>query len=601
MTPTLCPAEDCFAPLTVLDRFLLDSTDGPVEVAKVQCTSGHWFTLPEPPRARSDRTRPDALAERIRRSQIGDGTPLPGPYGIRRLTYADDTASARPLGFVEDYIRRNVLVTYANTHSENAASGRRTTALREHARGLIHRAVGATEAHAVLFCGSGATAAMDKVTRLLLPPGAPAKQTVVLVGPYEHHSNELQWRESGAEVIAIGSDDHGGIDIADLRGRLAACSGRTRVIGAFSAASNVTGIRSDVEAISSILHAHGALAVWDYTAAAPHVPITVAGTDAVAFSPHKFPGGPQTPGVLVIRRSLLDRPVPSPPGGGTIAFVDPDGALYTDDPVAREEGGTPAIVESVRAGAVIALRDAVGTSYIRDREAHWWNRACQRWSRHPNLEILGDLDAPRLPIVSFRVHVHGRVLHHHFIVAVLNDLFGIQARGGCSCAGPYGHRLLCITPRRSAALRAECARGYLGVKPGWTRITFGYYMSEAVGSFLLDAVDLTARYAHRLLPDYEFDPRSGMWWHRDRPADADVDVLATLLDPVPDRETIPETALDDYLRSAHSLLTQLPDRIDDGPTGLPEAFEDLREFHLPPVCVAGTHAESALSARPVPH
>src|SRR5215207_5287746 len=241
--------------------------------------------------------------------------------------------------------------------------------------------------------------------------------------------------------------------------------------------------------------------------------------DAVVFSPHKFVGGPQTPGVLVVRRELTGRPVPSVPGGGTVAFVDPDGALYLDDPVAREEAGTPAIVESVRAGLVVALKEAVGADRILDLEGDRWRRARDRWSRNPHLEILGNPNARRLPIVAVRVHHGGRVLHHDFVVAVLDDLFGIQARGGCSCAGPYGHRLLCITPRRSAALRAQVARGYLGIRPGWARVTFAYFMSEAVVDYLVEAVDLVASYGHRLLGDYVFDPRTGHWRNRQAPAD----------------------------------------------------------------------------------
>src|SRR5215207_10132410 len=254
--------------------------------------------------------------------------------------------------------------------------------------------------------------------------------------------------------------------------------------------------------------------------------------DAVLFSPHKFVGGPQTPGVLVVRRELVGTRVPSTPGGGTVAFVDPGGALYLDDPVAREEAGTPAIVESVRAGLVVALKEAVGTDRILDLEGRWWRRARERWSRNPHLEILGHPDAPRLPIVSFRVHRAGRVLHHDFVVALLDDLFGIQARGGCSCAGPYGHRLLCITPRRSAALRTQVARGYNGVKPGWARVTFAYFMSEAVVEYIVEAVDLVATSGHRLLRDYAFDPRSGHWRHRYAPAEP-VPVLADLLSGAP--------------------------------------------------------------------
>ena len=336
---------------------------------------------------------PDELAARIRAAVIGDGDVLDGPYGPRRITYADYTASGRALTFVEDHIRRTVLPMYANTHTESSATGRRTAALREAARATIHRAVGGSPDDLVIFCGSGSTAAIDKLARLLAPSRATTRP-VVLVGPYEHHSNELQWRESVADVVAIGADDHGRIDRTDLRTRLAALGGRTRVIGAFSAASNVTGILSDTAEISAILHEYGALAVWDYTAAAPSVRIAMAdGMDAIAFSPHKFVGGPQTPGVLVVRRELIDSDIPTTPGGGTIAFVDPSGALYADDPVAREEGGTPAIVESIRAGAVVALQQAVGADYIRDRGEYWWRRARQRWSANPHIEILGNLDA----------------------------------------------------------------------------------------------------------------------------------------------------------------------------------------------------------------
>jgi selenocysteine lyase/cysteine desulfurase len=528
---------------------------------------------------------PDELAARIRGAVIGDGQVLDGPYGPRRLTYADYTASGRALTFVEDHIRRTVLPMYANTHTESSATGRRTVALREAARATIHRAVGGSPDDVVIFCGAGSTAAIDKLARMLISGQATARP-VVLVGPYEHHSNELQWRESVADVVTIGADDDGGIDLSDLRARLGGIDGRARVIGAFSAASNVTGILSDTATISAILHEHGALAVWDYTAAAPSVRIAMAdGMDAVVFSPHKFVGGPQTPGVLVVRRDLIGSDIPSMPGGGTIAFVDPSGALYAADPVAREEGGTPSIVESIRAGAAVALQHAVGADYIRDRGEHWWRRARQRWNANPHIEILGNLDAHRLPIVSFRVHRDRRVLHHNFVVALLNDLFGIQARGGCSCAGPYGHRLLCITARRSAALRAQAAQGYLGVKPGWTRINFSYFISDTVGEYLIDAIDLVAQHGHRLLTDYQFDPCRGDWRHRSQSTPSDLDVVHTMLDPDPPGLTVPESVLPTHLDEARTLLLTRPDHIEDEPTGLPDAFEDLRDFHLPPSCI----------------
>jgi len=415
---------------------------------------------------------------------------------------------------------------------------------------------------------------------------------LVLVGPYEHHSTELPWRESAADVVTIGEDRAGGVDLDDLRDRLAAVRDRPLRLGCFSGASNVTGILSDTARVTALLHRHGALAVWDYTAAAPYVQIRMRETtpdgvdakDAVVFSPHKFVGGPQTPGVLVVRRQLAERPVPTMPGGGTVSFVDPCGALYLDDPVAREEGGTPGIVEAVRAGLVVALKQAVGTGRILDLERRWWRRALERWSRNPHLEILGIPDAPRLPIVSVRVHRGGRVLHHDFVVALLDDLFGIQARGGCSCAGPYGHRLLCITPHRSAALRAQVARGFLGIKPGWARVTFAYFMSEAVVDYLVEAVDLVATYGHRLLPDYAFDPRSGHWRHRHAPAEPDP-ALSDLLSGSAAGQTLGEDVLAGQLAHARSILISRPDQLADRPSGLPAEVEALRDFHLPPACL----------------
>jgi len=291
---------------------------------------------------------------------------LTGPFGSRRITYADWTASGRALGFVEDAIRDRVLPWYANTHTESSGTGRHTTGPREQARRTIHQAVGGTDQDLVVFCGSGATAAVAKLVGLLElgagRPGPAGARPVVFLGPFEHHSNLLPWRESPAEVVAVGEDASGQVDLVELEAQLARHAGRPLLIGAFSAASNVTGILTDADRLAALLHRHGALSVWDYSAAAPYVPIRMASSapgagdhkDAVFFSPHKFIGGPQTPGVLVVRRDLVRNRVPTVPGGGTIAFVDPVGQRYLDDPVAREEGGTPAIVESVRAGLVVA-------------------------------------------------------------------------------------------------------------------------------------------------------------------------------------------------------------------------------------------------------
>ncbi len=474
------------------------------------------------------------LIESIRNNVIGDKLTINTPFGEKPLVYADYTASGRSLQCIETFIQQNVLPWYANTHTESSFTGRQTTRLREQARATIRQAVNGSTEDLVIFCGSGATAAINKLIDILnmrLPADLDAKyrlceqipaeeRPVVFIGPYEHHSNELPWRESIAELVCIPLTQDGSLDSATLELQLKKFRNRKLIIGSFSAASNVTGLKTDCAAVSRLLHRYGALAFWDYAAAAPYTAIDMTGEqtiegnsskDAVFISPHKFIGGPGTPGILVVKKDLLQNSVPAIPGGGTVSFVTPERHSYLVDRERREEGGTPAIIESIRAGLVFKLQQQVGTAQIEALEQDFIQRAIAVWQQNPNIEILGNADKERLSIVSLQLNCAGRYLHYGFVVALLNDLFGIQSRGGCSCAGPYGHQLLGIDRHTSSAIEQAVADGHMIIRPGWVRINFNYFISEEVFQYIVQAIDMVATHGWRMLPYYKFEESSAIW------------------------------------------------------------------------------------------
>ena len=540
------------------------------------------------------------LIQKIRDSIIGDHAPIETPFGSRPLIYADYTASGRSLCFIEDFIRDEVLPYYANTHSETSFTGAQTTVLREQARELIRQAVNGTPLDKVIFCGSGATAAINKLIEMLnlrlsqdllddygLDGVIPVKhRPVVFVGPYEHHSNELPWRESIADVVVIPLNSTGQLDLVALEDALVKYIDRPLRIGSFSAASNVTGLKTDVPRVTSILKHHGALSFWDYAAAAPYVRIDMndhSPLDAVFMSPHKFIGGPGTPGVLIVKEGVVNNAVPATVGGGTVTYVTPEDHHYVANAERREEGGTPGVVESIRAGLVFKLQGDVGFEEIARRENAFVSRAIARLSQCENLEILGPLDAPRLSILSLRFKLGDKDLHYGYVVSLLNDLFGIQARGGCSCAGPYGHALLGMDMNYSRAIQSEMAAGNVILRPGWVRLNFNYFISESEFDYLLGAIELVAQHAWRVLPYYDFDIASGVWRFQNEVRSLPVSLEDLAFDQLESKtKALPlPWDLGDLLVQAERVMTTLKPKQPETTFHLSGEAERLRWFALP--------------------
>ncbi len=541
------------------------------------------------------------LVAKIRESVIGEGQLIKTSFGQKPLVYADYTASGRSLDFIEQFITSKVLPFYANTHTETSFTGAQSTAFREEARQSIKLAVNAVEDDQLIFCGSGATAAINKLIDILnlrLPADLNerhkfldlvpvASRPVVFIGPFEHHSNEIPWRESIADVVVIPLSPSGQLDTNILETKLIEFADRPLKIGSFSAASNVTGLKTDVDEVAALLHQHDALSFWDYAAAAPYVAIdmnplnSACSKDAVFLSPHKFVGGPGTPGVLIVKKQLLKNSVPASPGGGTVLYVTPVDHQFIADHERREEGGTPAIVESVRAGLVFKLQQAVGTDLIESLEASFKERATTRWKSNEKIEILGDSSQEGLSIFSLRIKHQEVDLHYGFVVALLNDLFGIQARGGCSCAGPYGHELLGMDLDYSRKLEKELNKGHTVMRPGWVRLNFNYFINEETFDYLLQAIEYVSVLGWKLLPFYQFDADSGTWRYQG----ASMKLKSLCLESLFSEDQSPamdiQKPLSEYLDEALIELNRVDESRVRYSLSLPESANKLRWFVLP--------------------
>jgi selenocysteine lyase/cysteine desulfurase len=358
-------------------------------------------------------------------------------------------------------------------------------------------------------------------------------------------------------------------------------------------------MKSPVHEIAALLHRHDAIACFDYAASAPYVGIDMnppagkykgdASIDAVFISPHKFLGGPGSSGILVFNETLYHAELPpTVAAGGTVDYVGPTSQDFITDIEEREKAGTPGVLQILKAGLAFQIKDALGVDAIEAREREMLHRVFSRWKQHPQIEILGNPDpGGRIGIVSFNLKgAQGRYLHPKFVTTLLNDLFGIQSRAGCSCAGPYGHRLLGIDHDTSEQYRKWIKQGYAGIKPGWCRVSLHYVMDNAEVTFIAEAVEFVAEQGHNFLPLYDFDMATGAWSHKEDEVVLEPFSLEAALEccsPSPTALDAAERAMRyaDYMLEAERLAAELA-RSGAGPeVRLDDELEALRFFSVP--------------------
>ena len=578
----------------------------------------------------------------LRRELIGADAPIETPFGERLMMYADYTASGRCLCFVENYLRQLQRI-YANSHTEDDISGRSMTQLLREAEESIKRSVNAGETGRIISVGNGATGAIDKLQQIIgvsLPPVTRQRlgtllgnalgqdkldifkdylrenQPIVFVGPYEHHSNEISWRENLATVVPVQLNHEGGIDLKHLENLLQkpAYRGRKR-IGSFSAASNVTGMISPVHEIAALLHRYDAIACFDYAASAPYVQIDMnpptgqyegdASLDAIFISPHKFLGGPGSTGVLVFNERIYNRELPpTVSAGGTVDYVGTSNQDFIKRIEEREKPGTPGVLQVLKAAMVFEVKDNVTVARIQQREHELLEKVFSRWLANPAIEILGNQDpSKRVGIVSFNIKAasegsnSGHYLHPKFVTTILNDLFGIQSRAGCSCAGPYGHRLLGIDDQTSEEYRCCVVEGFSGIKPGWCRVSMHYVMDDLEVDFLLDAVDFVAQYGRLFLPLYDFDLFDGSWNRTEDPTSLQRFSLEAALEakmgeetPMPFEER--QKRYTSYLEQALQLARKLQKKAPQVEHTLEGKPGELQFFALPECCMGSENKKN---------
>ncbi len=442
---------------------------------------------------------------------IGVDQYFDSPYGSQRLLYADWTASGRAYQPIESYIQTELLPFVGNTHTSTTITGTRMSGAYESAKAVLRQHVHAASDDAMLFCGSGMTAAVNKLQRLLGLKASTGRKPIVFVSHMEHHSNHTSWLETRAEVEVIKPSRDGNIDLENLETLLKRYKNRPHKIAAITACSNVTGLQTPYHEVAKLMHRHGGWCFVDFACSAPYVDIDMHPTDqeayldAIYFSMHKFLGGPGTPGVLVFNKKLYRYGAPDQPGGGTVDYTNPwGGRKYSSDIETREDSGTPPFLQAIKAALCVGLKEKMGVGPMREREAQQVSWILARLSSMRNLQILAPNCHDRLGIVSFQVNG----AHYNLIAKLLNDRFGIQMRGGCSCAGPYGHYLLGVDQAWSSQILSAILNGDLSQKPGWVRLSVHPTTTDKEINFILDAIESVTMHFEEWGRKYQYDPHN---------------------------------------------------------------------------------------------
>lgn len=463
----------------------------------------------------------------FRKNTIGIDMAFDGPYGQKKIIYADWIASGRLYRPIEKSISEKIGPWVGNTHTETSTTGTLMTHAYHHAKNIIKNHVNAYDTDVFLATGYGMTAAINKLQRILglkyctLLKGhgclKEVERPVVLISHMEHHSNQTSWFETIADVVVVPPGRDLLFDLNKLEKELKKYKNRKTIIGSFTAASNVTGIETPIHQIASLMHKYGGVCFADYAASAPYVELNMHPfakdeyLDGIFFSPHKFLGGPGSSGVLIFNSNLYHNVSPDQPGGGTVEWTNPWGEhRYIDDIETREDGGTPGFLQTIKAAMAIRLKEKMGVIMMRKQEELLMERLFSGFQSIAGLNILAEKHHERLGVMSFYI----RDIHYNLVVRLLNDHFGIQVRGGCACAGTYGHYLLDVTKNKSKSITDLISRGDLSQKPGWVRASIHPTSTVAEIDSIVEGVRHIAKNHKKLARDYDYDRHTNEFYHK---------------------------------------------------------------------------------------